>query len=61
MTYTKGKWRNVRLFSILGGIVALTLFILACGDDATPTPGAGPGGAEVTRRMSASIWCVRHC
>ncbi len=54
MTYTKGKWRNVRLFSILGGIVALTLFILACGDDATPTPGAGPGGATATPTVTAT-------
>ena len=38
-------WKG-RLYGILGAVVALTLFILACGDDATPTPTQGPAATN---------------
>ncbi|MEE8159865.1 MAG: hypothetical protein V3T78_10965, partial [Dehalococcoidia bacterium] len=38
-------WKG-RLYGILGAVVALTLFILACGDDATPTPTQGPAATS---------------
>ena len=40
--YNAYRFLSHRVYLALAGLAVLTLFILACGDDATPTPTQGP-------------------
>ncbi len=46
----KASWR---VFGLMASVVAMTLFILACGGDATPTPAPSPTAMPSTPRPTA--------